>query len=61
MRGLDGRDDDRYRELFLDAMFVALSGRMLARRGLRRRRPSAVLREIWEDHFVLEPAAAQPG
>ena len=27
----------------------------------RRPTPEAVLRQIWEDHFILNPAAAAPG
>ena len=50
----------------------ALRGRRLRRDGGRavraylsrrdrRRHPRSVLRQIWEDHFILAPAAAEPG
>jgi MoxR-like ATPase len=43
-----------------DAMVVALSGRIQLDETSDLP-PEAVLRQIWEDHFVLNPAAAQPG
>jgi MoxR-like ATPase len=60
MRGLDGPEDGRYPETFYDAMTVALSGRMLLDEAAATT-PERVLREIWEDRFVLEPATAEPG
>ena len=41
-------------------MVVALSGRIHLDETVEAT-PEAVLREIWEDHFVLDPAAADPG
>jgi MoxR-like ATPase len=49
-----------YTALFLDAMFVALSGRIHLD-DIAFETPEAVLREIWQDHFLLLPAAAEPG
>ena len=43
-----------------DAMVVALSGRIQLDETVDTT-PEAVLRQIWEDHFVLNPAAAAPG
>lgn len=53
-------DEHRYRELIYDAMVVALSGRIQLDETSEST-PEQVLREIWEDHFVLQPAAAKPG
>ena len=60
LRSLTAADDDRYPELVYDAMVVALSGRIQLDEAAETT-PERVLREIWEDHFVLEPAAAAPG
>lgn len=60
MRGLTGETDERYPELFFDAMTVGLSGRIQVDEALEVT-AEQVLREIWEDRFVLEPAAAAPG
>jgi MoxR-like ATPase len=49
-----------YAESVLDAMMVALSGRIHLDETVEAS-PEAVLRQIWEDHFVLNPAAASPG
>jgi MoxR-like ATPase len=49
-----------YAETVYDAMIVALSGRIHLDETSEAS-PEAVLREIWEDYFVLNPAAAQPG
>jgi MoxR-like ATPase len=49
-----------YTALFLDAMYVALSGRIHLD-DIAFDTPEAVLREIWQDHFLLLPAAAEPG
>jgi MoxR-like ATPase len=49
-----------YTAVVLDAMLVALSGRIQLDETLAEA-PEAVLREIWEDHFLLQPAAADPG
>jgi MoxR-like ATPase len=50
----------RYAETVFDAMVVALSGRIHLDETAETT-PEAVLRQIWEDHFVLNPAAAAPG
>ncbi len=60
LRGLRDPDADGYPELFYDAMVVALSGRIHLDEAAETT-PEAVLREIWEDRFVLEPASADPG
>lgn len=60
LRRLDGRHDDRYPETVFDAMTVALSARIRLDEAAETT-PEAVLREIWEDRFVLEPARAEPG
>jgi len=49
-----------YRETFYDAMIVALSGRIFLDETVEAT-PEQVLRQIWEDHFILDPAAASPG
>ena len=49
-----------YTELVWDAVLLALSGRIFLDEALEAT-PEAVLREIWEDHFLLQPAAAAPG
>jgi MoxR-like ATPase len=49
-----------YTAVVLDAMLVALSGRIHLDETLADD-PETVLREIWEDHFLLRPAAADPG
>ena len=49
-----------YAAAVFDAMVVALSGRIQLDETVDAT-PEAVLRQIWEDHFVLLPAAAVPG
>jgi len=49
-----------YADTVFDAMVVALSGRIQLDETVEAA-PEAVLRQIWEDHFVLSPAAAKPG
>jgi MoxR-like ATPase len=49
-----------YAETVFDAMVVALSGRIQLDETVDTT-PEAVLREIWEDRFVLTPATAAPG
>ena len=56
--GLRGPED--YPELVYDAMVVALSGRIFLDETVEAT-PEAVLRQIWEDQFILAPAAAAPG
>ncbi|MFL0712107.1 MAG: AAA family ATPase [Microcella pacifica] len=60
LRSIADPHDDRYTELVYDAMVVALSGRIHIDEAVDIT-PEAVLREIWEDRFVLEPAMAKPG
>jgi len=49
-----------YTSVVLDALLLALSGRIRLDETVEAP-PEAVLREIWEDHFLLRPAAAGPG
>jgi MoxR-like ATPase len=49
-----------YADAVFDAMVVALSGRIQLDETVDAT-PEAVLRQIWEDHFVLAPATAAPG
>jgi MoxR-like ATPase len=51
---------EEYTDVVLDAVLLALSGRIFLDETLESS-PEAVLREIWEDHFLLQPAAADPG
>ena len=53
-------DDESYPDVVFDAMVVALSGRIFLDETVELT-PEAVLRQIWEDHFILNPAAAAPG
>ena len=53
-------DETRYRDVVYDAMIVALSGRIFLDETVEST-PEQVLREIWEDHFILDPATAPPG
>ena len=55
-----GGDEVGYRELVYDAMIVSLSGRIHLDEAAGST-PERVLREIWEDHFILEPVIAEPG
>jgi MoxR-like ATPase len=49
-----------YRETVYDAMVLALSGRIFLDETVDAT-AEQVLRQIWEDHFILRPAAAAPG
>ena len=60
LRDLRSPHDDGYKELVYDAMTVSLSGRIHLDEAAESS-PERVLREIWEDRFVLEPAIAKPG
>ncbi|MGY2064147.1 AAA family ATPase [Blastococcus sp. SYSU DS0619] len=51
---------EAYTAVVLDALMLALSGRIFLDETVEST-PEAVLREIWEDHFLLAPAAAEPG
>jgi MoxR-like ATPase len=53
-------NEKQYRETVYDAMVVALSGRIFLDETVDLT-PEQVLRQIWEDHFFLDPAAADPG
>jgi MoxR-like ATPase len=57
---LRGTAAEAYPELIYDAMVVALSGRIFLDETVDAT-PEAVLRQIWEDQFILSPAAAAPG
>lgn len=60
LRRLDDPRSDAYPELVHDAMIVALSGRIHLDEAAETT-PEAVLREIWEDRFLLDPRKAAPG
>ena len=60
LRGVPDRDEERYPQVVLDAMTVALSGRIQLDEAAEAT-PELVLRQIWEDRFVLGPHAAEPG
>lgn len=60
LRGVASPSDAGYPELFYDAMIVSLSGRIHLDEAAATS-AERVLREIWEDHFILNPAAADPG
>ncbi len=60
LAGVRAPDDERYPEVVFDAMVVALSGRIHLDETVAAT-PEAVLRIIWEDHFILRPAASGPG
>lgn len=60
MYAIAAPDDDRYPDLVYDAMTVSLSGRIHLDEAAETT-PERVLREIWEDRFVLRPARAAPG
>jgi MoxR-like ATPase len=58
--GITAADDKRYAEVVFDAMVVALSGRIFLDETVDLS-AEAVLRQIWQDQFILAPAAAAPG
>jgi len=58
--GQDEAAEQAYRDTVYDAMVVALSGRIFLDETVEAT-PEQVLRQIWEDHFLLGPAAATPG
>jgi MoxR-like ATPase len=60
LRRVGTREDERYPAVVLDAMTVALSGRVQLDEAAETT-PEQVLRQIWEDHFILLPHAAEPG
>lgn len=51
---------ETYQQVMLDAVLLALSGRIHVDETSDAT-PEMILRSIWEDHFVLHPAAAAPG
>jgi MoxR-like ATPase len=61
LAGVAASNDQRYPEVVYDAMVVALSGRIFLDETVDAT-PEAVLRQIWADRFILEPAiSAAPG
>jgi MoxR-like ATPase len=60
LRGLGQPAEQAYRQVVLDAMTVALSGRIHLDETVEAT-PEEVLHQLWEDHFVLRPAIAAPG
>jgi len=58
--GAEYADGQSYRDTVYDAMVVALSGRIFLDETVEAT-PEQVLRQIWEDHFFLAPATANPG
>jgi MoxR-like ATPase len=60
LRGVAAASEERYADTVYDAMVVALSGRIHLDEAADTS-AERVLREIWEDHFVLRPATAAPG
>ena len=60
LAGVTDPTDERYRDMVFDGMVVALSGRIYLDETAEIT-PEAVLHRIWEDYFILEPAAAEPG
>ena len=60
LRDVPDREDERYPQVVFDAMTVALSGRIQLDEAAETT-PELVLRQIWEDHFLLGPHTAAPG
>ena len=60
LRGVSTRDDERFPQVVFDAMTVALSGRIQLDEAAETT-PELVLRQIWEDRFLLGPHTAAPG
>jgi MoxR-like ATPase len=58
--GIADADGDAYRDTVFDGMVVALSGRIFLDETAETT-PEAVLRRLWEDHFILERRTAEPG
>jgi MoxR-like ATPase len=59
LRAVTASQDDGYGQVLLDAMIVALSGRIHLDDAAQTT-PEQILRAIWEEHLVLQ-AAAGPG
>jgi len=60
LAGFEDPTDSGYPDVIFDAMVVGLSGRIFLDETVEAT-PEAVLREIWEDQFILAPAVAEPG
>lgn len=60
LRGITSQQDKGYPEMFYDTMIVSLSGRIHVDEAAETT-PERVLREIWEDRFILDPHRAAPG
>jgi MoxR-like ATPase len=60
LAGITDADGDAYRDTVFDGMVVALSGRIFLDETAETT-PEAVLRRLWEDHFILERRTAEPG
>ena len=60
LRKVSGRGDERYPQVVFDAMTIALSGRIQLDEAAETT-AELVLRQIWEDHFLLGPRTAAPG
>ncbi len=58
--GMTASQAGGYPDVVYDAMVVALSGRIFLDETVEAT-PEQVLRQIWEDQFILAPAAAAPG
>ncbi|GAA5156074.1 MoxR family ATPase [Pseudonocardia eucalypti] len=52
--------EDAYRAVVLDAALLSLSGRITVDEAVEAT-PEQVIRELWEQHFVLAPRRAAPG
>ncbi len=55
-----GADEESYRAVVLDAALLALSGRINLDEAAGVT-PEQVIKELWENHFILEPRRAAPG
>ena len=60
LRAVDDSGDARYAAAFLQAMLLALSGRLLVDEASGVDAES-IVRELWERRFVLDRAVAEPG
>lgn len=60
LRAIDAPNHEGYADMFFDAMIVGLSGRIHVDEAANVT-PEAVLREIWEDRFILDSHRAAPG
>jgi MoxR-like ATPase len=60
IRDRSDRGEKDYKAAILDAMLVALSGRLLIDESSGAT-PESILREIWDEYFILDGAIAAPG